>query len=77
MAYDKKLHFIAGLAISIIFGYFFGEYIGFFSSVVAGIAKELRDDYVYGGFDYKDLLWTMMGGFVGAAFLVLVKWNMI
>jgi hypothetical protein len=33
-------------------------------AIVAGVGKEIRDEVVYGGFDWKDLMATIVGGTV-------------
>lgn len=74
--YDKKLHFIAGFIIAVIIGliaYFmsFGNFIilGMAVSFAAGIGKEIRDEYVYSGFDWKDIVATWIGALVGGVML--------
>ena len=79
MAYDKKLHFIAGLCITCIavllcylcygivnlwFGLFFG--------VLAGLLKEVKDQITYGGFDSLDMYYTWAGALLGAGLCYLV-----
>lgn len=68
---DKALHFIAGLLVvafvatiipcianwAIIF------------AIIAGLGKEIRDELVYGGFDWKDLVATVLGGVVMQVFV--------
>lgn len=68
---DKALHFIAGmLVVAVIataipcvapFAIVFG--------IIAGIAKEVRDEIVYGGFDWKDLVATVVGSLVAQIFV--------
>lgn len=65
MAKDKKLHILAGFLISLIIGYLFTPLIGLQLSVLAGICKEIRDYFDYGGFDIVDMLATWCGGALG------------
>lgn len=74
--YDKKLHFLAGFIIAVAIGliaYFvnFGNFIilGIAVSFASGIGKEIRDEYVYGGFDLKDMVVTWIGALVGGLML--------
>ena len=71
IAKDKQLHYIAGVAIGGIantatFLITKDEkkafIIGLGASIGAGIAKELYDEYSYGGWDNKDLIFTILGG---------------
>jgi hypothetical protein len=63
---DKMLHFIAGLMITAFGAVVVPRFapIAMTVAVVAGFAKELRDEIAYGGFDWKDLLATVLGGVV-------------
>lgn len=71
IAYDKKMHFLAGAGIGFItytvvletthstkkaFWYSLG------ASVVTGIAKELVDEHRYNGFSSEDIVATTLGG---------------
>ena len=73
MAYDKRLHFAAGLLISVIAGFALrSPMYGLAAAMVAGVVKELRDWCVYRGFDDRDMLVTWLGGLVGCILLLLV-----
>ena len=72
MAYDKKLHLLAGLGIAIIFGWH-NPPIGLLAGFAAGIAKEVYDYLDYGGFDELDMLITWLGATVGIGIVVLLK----
>ena len=81
---DKLLHVIAGL---IIFAFsFMGAkavgvedglaLLGAFSVVtLAGIAKEIKDEIVYGGFDIYDLLWTIFLPMVFTGLVLSLKYS--
>ena len=69
MAYDKKLHFAAGLIIAITCGFIFNAYDALLAAFCAGIGKEIYDLCDYGKFDWLDMVVTWLGGFVG--FLIL------
>ena len=42
-------------------------------SIIAGVGKEIMDEYDYGGFDYKDALVTSMGCFLSS---YIVDWGL-
>lgn len=64
MTVDKLYHFIAGLILSLIGGYF-NPLCGLFLGIFAGVAKEVYDYYDYGLFDKKDMLFTWLGATIG------------
>ena len=70
---DKMLHFIVGMLITAIAAVIVPRFapIAMTVAVVAGFAKELRDEIAYGGFDWKDLLATVLGGVVMQIFIWL------
>ena len=79
MAYDKKLHFIAGLCISVVamllYFYYYGTVnvlLGFGGGMVAGVAKEIKDEIAYGGFDKYDMLATWAGSLLGAGLIYIL-----
>ena len=79
MAYDKKLHFIAGLCISVVAMllcfYCYGTvnlWIGLGCGMGAGVAKEIKDEITYGGFDYLDMLYTLAGSILGAGLVYIL-----
>lgn len=74
MAYDKKLHFAAGLLISLSVGCAFTPWLGFSLALLAGVLKEARDWYVYRGPDWKDMLATWAGALVGFAVTGVATW---
>lgn len=78
MAYDKKLHFIAGLCISVVamllYFYYYGTvnvFLGLGCGMVAGVSKEVKDEITYGGFDELDMLTTWLGATVGAGLVCI------
>lgn len=73
MALDKKLHFAAGLLIAISVGFFIAPVYGLAASVFAGVMKELRDWGCYQGIDWRDMVVTWLGGFVGYIVMLLVR----
>ena len=80
MAYDKKLHFIAGLCISVVamllYFYYYGTVnvlLGLGCGMVAGVAKEVKDEITYGGFDYVDMLATWLGAIAGAGLVYMIR----
>ena len=79
MAYDKKLHFIAGLCISVVamllYFYYYGTVnvlLGVGGGMVAGVANEFKDVIAYGGFDKYDMLATWLGATVGAGLVYML-----
>lgn len=79
MAYDKKLHFIAGLCISVLamllYFYYYGTvnvWLGLGGGMVAGVAKEVKDEITYGGFDSLDMYATWAGSLLGAGLIYIL-----
>ena len=64
IAYDKLLHFIAGILVAMFFSLLFPitESFCFVFSIVAGIGKDLYDKLDYGRFDWWYVLATGLGG---------------
>lgn len=67
---DKLLHFVAGMLIAGVVGIIpcFANY-AFIVAVVAGLAKEVYNEFSYGGWDSLDLLYTAIGGAVMQIFV--------
>ena len=63
---DKMLHFIAGMLITAIVAVIVPRFapLAMTVAVIAGFAKEVRDEIAYGGFCWKDLCATVLGGAV-------------
>lgn len=57
---DKANHFLYGFLIFIISQYFLNDYLSFGVVFAFAIGKEIKDQIVYKGFDYKDLLVTLL-----------------
>ena len=72
---DKMLHFIVGMLITAIAAVIVPRFapIAMTVAVVAGFAKEIRDEIAYGGFDWDDLLATVLGGVVMQVLIFLIK----
>lgn len=67
---DKLLHFITGVIIAL----FFGELVPFMalaSSFIGGVVKEIYDEISYGGWDWYDLLATVLGGLLIQIFILV------
>lgn len=62
---DKLLHFAAGLAIASVVGWFVSPMAGLLAGMAAGVIKEIRDEWAYGGADLRDMLVTCAGAAVG------------
>lgn len=57
---DKANHFLYGFLIFIISQYFLNDYLSFGVVFAFAIGKEIKDQIIYKGFDYKDLLVTLL-----------------
>lgn len=68
---DKMLHFIAGMLITAFVAVIAPRFapLAVTVAIVAGFAKEIYDEINYGGFDWKDLLATILGGVVMQVFI--------
>ena len=73
MQYDKKLHMIGGFLIEITGSLLHSVTFGLLVSIAAGLAKEIRDDMVYGGFDWLDFVATPGCGLVGCIVMEATK----
>lgn len=73
MALDKQLHFAVGLLIAMSVGFFIVPGYGFAAAVFAGFMKEMRDWCCYRGFDWRDMVVTWLGGFVGFIVTMLLR----
>ena len=78
MDYDKKLHFIAGLCISVVamllYFYYYGivnVWFGLGCGMDAGVAKEIKDEITYGGFDSLEMYATWAGSLLGAGLVCI------
>lgn len=77
---DSLLHFICGLlisqitivVISVIFNPSYrGAIIGFITSIIAGLIKEIYDKYTPNHTcNIKDFIFTVIGGFVGSILII-------
>ena len=74
MAYDKKLHLLAGLALSILAGLLFCPLIGLVSAAVVGALKEIIWDWLLkkGTPEPLDFVATVVGGVIGYVLLMLI-----
>ncbi len=70
---DKLMHLLAGVAISLLFGWLTHDVlIGFTSALLAGIAKEVYDYYGNGTSDFNDFIATAQGGAIGLIILIVM-----
>jgi hypothetical protein len=58
--HDKANHFIYGFVIFILSSLIMSNLISLCVVIVFALGKEIRDQIVYKGFDYKDLLSTII-----------------
>ena len=73
MAYDKRLHFAAGLLVAIAVGLACAPVYGLVAAFVAGVLKEARDWFTYRDFDEKDAVFTWLGGLLGMVITGAIK----
>ena len=71
MPKDKKLHLLAGLALSILAGLFVYPLIGLATAAVVGALKEIIWDWLLkkGTPEFLDFVATVAGGVLGAVIL--------
>ena len=71
MPKDKKLHILAGLALSILAGLFIYPLIGLATAAVVGALKEIIWDWLLkkGTPELLDFVATVLGGALGAVIL--------
>jgi hypothetical protein len=67
--FDKFLHLIVGLVISLILG-LVNPWYGFAAAVIAGVTKEIFDRFSTGHEEFVDFWWTALGGF-----LPIIAWQ--
>ena len=79
MPYDKKLHFIAGLCITVVTMLFYfychgtvNVWLGLGCGMVAGVAKEVKDEITYGGFNEFGMFATWAGSLLGAGLIYIL-----
>jgi len=72
-AVDKQLHFLAGFIISAIVILITGSIAAaLIVTFFTGFYKEFKDEMDYAGFDWKDLLATMIGGIIPALIKIFI-----
>lgn len=71
---DRANHFIYGFVIYIIASVFFIPLISFLITAIIALGKELYDEYDYGGFDIKDLIFTITAPLI-LLILQIIKHN--
>ena len=71
IAKDKKLHLLAGLALSLVAGLLFCPLIGLAAAAVIGAFKEIVWDWLLekGTPEFLDFVATVAGGVLGAVIL--------
>jgi hypothetical protein len=57
---DKANHIIYGLVIFLLSNLFLNNYFSFVVAFTFALGKEIYDEYKYSGFDYKDLIATIL-----------------
>jgi len=72
--YDKKLHLLAGLIITLYVGMFTTPILGVTIAAIAGVVKEKYDDYTgKGTVETLDAVMTTLGGIAGVGILEIIK----
>ena len=70
---DKQLHFIAGFIISALVILITGSIAaGLIVTFFMAFYKEFKDEMEYAGFDWRDLLATMIGGIIPALIKIFI-----
>lgn len=65
IAIDKHMHFECGMVIALLWVMAMPcsiDNYAFMAATLCGLAKEVYDEYDYGGFDLVDLAFTALGG---------------
>jgi hypothetical protein len=57
---DKANHFIYGFFIFILSQHFFNDYYSMAIVFLFALGKEIKDEIMYKGFDYKDIIATII-----------------
>jgi len=70
---DKANHFIYGFALFILANLFFNDYSALAIVFLIGLAKELYDEYSYGGFSISDLIYTLVPSIILILKSILIK----
>ena len=68
------LHMVAGMIISMLYGWLYSPLVGAGASIVAGIGKEVWDYCGHGTPDIRDAIATAEGGFIGGLLVILVTY---
>jgi hypothetical protein len=69
--FDKVLHFTCGIVIMLVVAIFFPLWVALLAVCVAALLKEARDQIVYRGADWRDLVVTVAGGLLAWVCLLL------
>ena len=57
---DKANHFLYGFVIFILAQFIFNDFVSFIIVLLIALSKEIKDEITYKGFDYKDLIATIL-----------------
>lgn len=72
---DKKLHFLAGLAITILISFFLSYGVAFLIALVISALKEVYDKVTGTGCaELQDFLYSAMGAFVGFILMLAIRY---
>ena len=72
---DKANHFIYGFAIYIISSLFVIPEMAFLIVLLFALGKEIRDEFVYSGFDVKDILATIFPALILLLLSIFMKYH--
>lgn len=65
MITSKRVHFIVGLYVALLFGVIYTPRFGFLLAIANSIFKEYNDQKFYGTFKYKNTITTWLGSLLG------------
>ena len=60
MPHDKCLHFIMGFILALVVPHFVSDILTLIFIFIVALLKEIRDEIVYKGFDFKDIIFTLL-----------------
>ena len=61
MPYDKQLHIIAGFLIALILSNYLDNKQILLVVIMCAVGKEIYDELKYEGFDFEDIIYTLLG----------------
>lgn len=74
MITSRRVHFIVGLYLSLLFGMIYSSRFGFCLAIAISIFKEYNDQKFYGKFNYINTMMTWLGSFIGFIVSGMLSW---